>query len=154
VRDPSNDDPRYARTRMRKLAANLAEEGLDAAALARLARRAGQIEDALTHQTRSAAIRLGLGAGSSCDAAALLAEPTEIVQRLLAEAIADIGGRPPNRVGLAKVEALTQQLARAFAAGAPFSANVAGARVRLARGDLRVAPEPPRRPLAQPRVRG
>jgi tRNA(Ile)-lysidine synthase len=154
VRDPSNDDPRYARTRMRKLAANLAEEGLDAAALARLARRAGQIEEALAHQTRCAADRLGLRAGSSCDAATLLAEPTEIVQRLLAEAIADIGGRPSNRIGLGKIEALTQQLAHAYAAGAPFSANVAGARVRLVRGALRVAPEPPRRPLAQPRERG
>ena len=154
ARDPSNDDPRYARTRMRKLAANLAEEGLDAAGLARLARRAGQIEDALTHQTRCAAVRLGLAAGSSCDPAKLLAEPTEIVQRLLAEAIADIGGRPPHRIGLAKIEALTQHLARAYAAGAPFSANVAGVRVRLAHGALRVAPEPPRRPLAQPRERG
>jgi hypothetical protein len=84
----------------------------------------------------------------------LLAEPTEIVQRLLAAAIADVGGRAPSRVGLGKVEALTQQLARAYAAGAPFSANVAGARIRLARGALRVAPEPPRRSSAQPRARG
>ena len=131
VRDPANEDPRYARTRMRKLAEGLAAEGLDAAALARLARRAGQIEDALARQTHAAALRLGLGAGSSCDAGALLAEPTEIVQRLLAAAIAEVGGRAPSRVGLGKVEALTQKLARAYAAGAPFSANVAGARVRL-----------------------
>lgn len=154
VRDSANEDPRYARTRMRKIAAGLAAEGLDAAALARLARRAGQIEDALASQTRSAALRLGLGAGSTCNPDALFAEPTEIVQRLLAAAIADVGGRPPSRVGLAKVEALTQQLARAYAAGAPFSANVAGARVKLARGALRVAPEPPRRSATQPRVRG
>lgn len=154
VRDPANEDPRYARTRMRKLAAGLAAEGLDAAALARLARRAGQVEDALTLQTRAAALRLGLAAGSSCDAAALLAEPTEIVQRLLAAAIAEVGGRAPNRVGLGKVEALTQQLLQAYAAGAPFSANVAGARLRLARGALQIAPEPPRRSATQPRGRG
>ena len=154
VRDPANEDPRYARTRMRKLAAGLAAEGLDAAALARLARRASQIEDALARQTPAAALRLEFGAGSSCDAGALLAEPTEIVQRLLAAAIADVGGRAPSRVGLGKVEALTQQLARAYAAGAPFSANVAGARVQLARGALRIAPEPPRRSTTQPRVRG
>jgi len=154
VRDPANEDPRYARTRMRKLAAGLAAEGLDAAALARLARRAGQVEDALARQTQAAALRLGFGAGSSCDAGALLTEPTEIVQRLLAAAIADVGGRTSSRVGLGKVEALTQQLARAYAAGAPFSANVAGARVRLARGALQVAPEPPRRSAAQPRRRG
>jgi len=154
ARDPSNEDPRYARTRMRNLAEDLAAEGLDAPALARLARRAGQIEDALIRQTQAAAQRLGLGAGSNCDAGALLAEPTEIVQRLLAAAIAEVGGRPPSRVGLGKVEALTQKLARAYAAGAPFSANVAGARVQLARGALRVAPEPPRRSTAQPPARG
>ena len=154
VRDPANEDPRYARTRMRKLVEGLAAEGLDAAALARLARRAGQIEDALTRQTHAAALRLGLSAGSSCDAGALLAEPTEIVQRLLAAAIADVGGRAPSRVGLGKVEALTRNLFRAYAAGAPFSANIAGARVLLARGALRVAPEPPRRSATQPRARG
>ena len=154
ARDPSNQDPRYARTRMRRLASGLAAEGLDAAALARLARRASQIEDALARQTQAAAARLGLPRSARCDAAALLAEPTEIVQRLIAAAIADIGGRAPSRVGLAKVEALTQDLLRAYAAGAPFSANVAGARVRLARGAVRVEPEPPRRPPAAPRVRG
>lgn len=154
VRDPANQDPRFARTRMRQLAAGLAAEGLDAAALARLARRAGQIEEALGRQTQAAAARLGLDAGFSCDAAALLAEPTEIVQRLLAASIARVGGRPPSRVGLGKIEALTRQLANAGAAGAPFSANVAGARVRLAHGALRVAPEPPRRSATQPRVRG
>jgi len=154
VRDPANEDPRYARTRMRKLVEGLAAEGLDAAALARLARRAGQIEDALTRQTHAAALRLGLSAGSSCDAGALLAEPTEIVQRLIAAAIADVGGRAPSRVGLGKVEALTRNLFRAYAAGAPFSANIAGARVLMARGALRVAPEPPRRSASQPRTRG
>ena len=154
VRDPANEDPRYARTRMRKLAVGLAAEGLDAAALARLARRAGQIEDALARPTQAAALRLQLSAGSRCDAGALLAEPTEIVQRLLIAAIAKTGGRAPSRVGLGKVEALTQRLSQAYAAGAPFSANVAGARVRLARGALLIAPEPPRRSATQPRERG
>ena len=79
--DPSNDDPRYARTRLRPLAERLAAEGLDAAALARLARRAGQIEDALARQTEAAEARLRLIATGACDARALLAEPTEIVQR-------------------------------------------------------------------------
>ena len=153
VRDPANEDPRYARTRMRKLAKGLEIEGLDAAALARLARRAGQIEDALARQTEAASARLGFARGARCDAAALLAEPTEVVQRLLAAAIADVGGRPPSRVGLAKVEALTQRLERAYAAGATFSANVAGARVRLARGAVRVEPEPPRRSTTAPRAR-
>ena len=143
--DPSNDDPRYARTRLRPLAERLAEEGLDAAALARLARRAGQIEEALARQTEAAEARLRLIATGACDARALLAEPTEIVQRLLTATIARVGGRDASRIGLEKIETLTKALAGASAAKAPCSFNVAGARVRLARGRLKVEREPPRR---------
>lgn len=149
--DPSNDDPRYARTRLRPLAERLAAEGLDAAALARLARRAGQIEDALVRQTAASEARLRLIETGACDARALFVEPTEIVQRLLTGAIARVGGREASRVGLEKIEALTKTLAGAVAHAAPFSLNVAGARVRLARGVLTVEPEPPRRSSASPR---
>jgi tRNA(Ile)-lysidine synthase len=143
--DPSNDDPRYARARLRPLAERLAAEGLDAAALARLARRAGQTEEALVRQTEAAEARLHLIANGACEARALFAEPIEIVQRLLTGAIARVGGRDASRIGLEKIETLAKALASAVAAGAPSSLNVAGARVRLARRALRVEPEPPRR---------
>lgn len=147
ARDPSNDDPRYARTRLRALASALAEEGLDAPALARLARRAGQVEEAVTRQAEAAESRLRLVETAACDARALFAEPIEIVQRLLTAAIAKAGGRQASRVGLEKIERLAQALQRALARGAAFGANVAGARVRLnAKGGLRVETEPPRRP--------
>jgi tRNA(Ile)-lysidine synthase len=125
ARDPSNEDPRYARTRMRALLETLAAEGLYAApALARLARRAAQVEDAL---------------------ARLLAEPTEIVQRLLTSTIASIGGREASRVGLEKIEALAAGLRQAHEGGERFSANVAGAWVRSdGNGAVRVEREPPR----------
>ncbi len=146
ARDPSNEDPRYARTRLRALSAALAAEGLDAPALARLARRAGQVEEALVRQTEAAEARLGLIETGACEGNLLLAEPIEIVQRLLTAAIAKVGGREASRVGLEKIEALAQASQRALAAGEAFSANVAGARVRLgAKGALRVEPEPPRR---------
>jgi tRNA(Ile)-lysidine synthase len=149
--DPSNDDPHYARTRLRPLAERLAAEGLDAAGLARLARRAGQIEDALARQTEAAEARLRLIETGDCDACALFAEPIEIVQRLLTGAIARVGGKDASRVGLEKIETLAKALASALADGAPCSLNVAGARVRLARGAVRVEPEPPRRSSASPR---
>jgi tRNA(Ile)-lysidine synthase len=146
ARDPSNDDPRYARTRLRALGQALAAEGLDAPALARLARRAGQVEDALVRQTAAAEARLRLIETGACEARALFAEPIEIVQRLLTAAIAKIVGRQASRVGLEKIETLAQALQRALARDAAFGANVAGARVRLtAKGGLRVEPEPPRR---------
>ncbi len=72
------------------------------------------------------------------------------MQRLLTAAIAKVGGRQASRVGLEKIETLAQALHRALARGAAFSANVAGARVRLgAKGALRVEPEPPRRAPAR-----
>jgi tRNA(Ile)-lysidine synthase len=146
ARDPSNEDPRYARTRLRALAGALAAEGLDSPALARLARRAAQVDDALTRQTEAAESRLRLVATASCDARALFAEPIEIVQRLLTAAIAKVGGKAVNRVGLEKIETLAAALRRASEAHEALSANVAGARLRLgAKGALRVEPEPPRR---------
>ena len=51
-RDPSNDDPAFARTRLRKPGALLEAEGLDRAALLRLARRAGRAEAALAPDRR------------------------------------------------------------------------------------------------------
>ena len=60
----------------------------------------------------------------------MLAEPTEIVQRLLTAAIARVGGRDASRVGLEKIEALAAGLREAWSGGKRFSANVAGARLR------------------------
>ena len=59
VDDPSNADPRFARTRLRALLARLGEEGLEAEALDRLARRAGETEQALAHLTAEVEARLG-----------------------------------------------------------------------------------------------
>jgi tRNA(Ile)-lysidine synthase len=146
ARDPSNEDPRYARARLRVLMGALAAEGLDAPALARLARRAACVETALARQTAAAETRLRLVETGACEARALFEEPIEIVQRLLTAAIAKAGGRDASRVGLEKIEALAAALDEAFIAGERFSANVAGARLRCdGKGALRVEPEPARR---------
>jgi tRNA(Ile)-lysidine synthase len=145
VHDPSNDDPRYARTRMRALLKSLASEGLDAPALARLAKRAARVEEALARQTDAAEMRLQLAATGRCEAALLLAEPVEIIQRLVTATIARVGGREPSRVGLEKVEALVAGLRVALLAGERFSANICGARVRSnGKGTVWVEREPRR----------
>jgi tRNA(Ile)-lysidine synthase len=145
VRDPSNQDPRYARTRMRALLNDLSAEGLDAPSLARLARRAARIEEALERQTLAAEAHLHLIEKSACDAAKLFAEPIEIVQRLLTLAIAGVGRRDASRVGLEKIETLTADLHEAWLARERFSANLAGAHVRCdAKGALQVEKEPAR----------
>jgi tRNA(Ile)-lysidine synthase len=144
VDDPSNADPRFARTRLRALLERLSEDGLDAAALDRLARRAGETEQALAHMTADVEARLG--PEGAFDARALYAAPIAIVQRILARRIAAAGGRDPSRIGLEKVEALALGLGEALRERRAFGANVGGALVRLTvKGRLSFAPEPPRR---------
>ena len=139
VDDPSNADPRFARTRLRALLARLGEEGLDAEALDRLARRAGETEQALAHMT--AEVEARLGAEGPIDARALYAAPIAIVQRILARRIAAAGGRDPSRIGLEKIEALALGLREALKERRAFGANVGGALVRLtAKGRLSFRP--------------
>jgi len=151
VEDPSNLDPAYARPRLRRLLAALAEEGLDAERFARFARRAAEADAALARMTAEVAARLG---PDPVDASALLSEPAAVVQRVLARRIADIGGRDESRIGLEKLETLAARLADALAAGRPCAANVAGALIRLtADGRLDVVREPARRPPGSDRGR-
>ncbi len=144
VDDPSNADPRFARTRLRALLARLGEEGLDAEALDRLARRAGETEQALAHLT--AEVEARLGAEGLIDARALYAAPIAIVQRILSLRIAAAGGRDPSRIGLEKIEALALGLGEALRERRAFGANVGGALVRLTtKGRLSFVPEPARK---------
>jgi tRNA(Ile)-lysidine synthase len=144
VDDPSNADPRFARTRLRALLARLGEEGLDAEALDRLARRAGETEQALAHLT--AEVEARLGPAEPIDGRALYAAPIAIVQRIISRRIAAAGGRDPSRIGLEKVEALALGLRDALRERRAFGANVSGALMRLTvKGRLSFAPEPPRK---------
>jgi tRNA(Ile)-lysidine synthase len=144
--DPSNANPAYARTRMRALMRALADEGLDAEGLGRFARRAAEADEALARMAAETETRLGLG---PIDAAALFAEPTAIVQRVLSGRIAAIGGREEVRIGLEKIEALAERLREAAANRRTLSLNVGGTLMRLsARGKLTFAEEPARRKRA------
>jgi tRNA(Ile)-lysidine synthase len=143
VDDPSNADPRFARTRLRALLARLGEEGLDADALDRLARRARETEEALAHLT--AEVEARLGSESALDARALLGAPMAIAHRILARRIAETGGRDASRIGLEKIETLALSLREALKERRAYGANLGGALVRLStKGRLSFAPEPPR----------
>jgi tRNA(Ile)-lysidine synthase len=144
IDDPSNADPRFARTRLRALLARLDEEGLDALALDRLARRARETEEALAHLT--AEVEARLGPEETIDVRALYAAPIAIVQRILTQRIAAAGGRDPSRIGLEKIEALALNLRAALRERRAYATNVGGALVRLTvKGRLSVAPEPARK---------
>jgi tRNA(Ile)-lysidine synthase len=147
VDDPSNVDPRFARTRLRALLRELGGEGLDALNLARLARRMAEADAAL--DGAADALESRLATEGPLDAAALFAAPIALVQRVLARRIAACGGRGEDRIGLEKIEALAGALAGARSEGRAFAGNVGGALVRMtSKGQLTVAPEPPRRATA------
>jgi tRNA(Ile)-lysidine synthase len=144
IDDPSNSDPRFARTRLRALLARLDEEGLNADALDRLARRARETEEALAHLT--AEVEAQLGSEGTIDGRALFAAPIAIAHRILAGRIAEIGQRDATRIGLEKIETLTLHLRGALDDRRAFAANLGGAVVRItAKGRLSFAPEPPRK---------
>lgn len=146
VDDPSNRDTRFARTRWRSLAPALAEAGLDAPCLARLARRAARAEVALASLARAAFDRLAdVGPGlTALDADRLAAEPDEIALRVLALALHAEGG--PHPVRLDRLEACLAALTASRLAGRPVRRTLAGRLLSLGRdGCITVAPEPPRR---------
>jgi tRNA(Ile)-lysidine synthase len=144
IEDPSNTDPRFARTRLRALLGRLGEEGLDAEALDRLARRARETEEALAHLT--AEVELRVGAEGALDARALFVAPIAIAHRILARRIGETGGRDASRIGLEKIETLALNLRDALKERRAYGANLGGAVVRLtAKGRLTFAPEPPRK---------
>jgi tRNA(Ile)-lysidine synthase len=144
IDDPSNTDPRFARTRLRALLARLDQEGLNAEALDRLARRARETEEALAHLT--AEVEAQVGPEGTIDGRTLFAAPIAIAHRILAHRIAEVGQREASRIGLEKIEALTAGLRDALKERQAYGANVGGVVVRLtAKGRLSFAPEPPRK---------
>ncbi|GLK70505.1 tRNA lysidine(34) synthetase TilS [Ancylobacter dichloromethanicus] len=148
VVDPSNSDPRFARARLRELLPSLAAEGLDAAALTRLARRMARAEAALEASADAAAATLwttegGTGGPIRLARAGLAALPEEIVLRLVGRAIAARGEGP---VELAKLEALAGWIA-GLGAAEHGARTLAGALVRVNRHAVTIGPAPRRRPV-------
>jgi tRNA(Ile)-lysidine synthase len=130
--DPSNNDPAYARTRMRRLGGLLAAEGLGRAALLRLGRRAARADAALA--AHACAVRAGLKArreegGFRADISALADEPDEILLRFLADELKLISGGKPLR--LDRLEALAPRFGQALRAGVACTATLGGAALRL-----------------------
>ncbi|MGH6848148.1 MAG: tRNA lysidine(34) synthetase TilS [Methylocella sp.] len=132
IDDPSNNDPAYARTRIRRLGGLLADEGLGRAALLRLGRRAARAEAALAAHAN--AVRSGLAAqreegGFRAGISALADEPDEILLRFLADELKLISCGKPIR--LERLEALALRFGQALRAGIAFSASLGGAALRL-----------------------
>jgi tRNA(Ile)-lysidine synthase len=150
--DPSNADPRFARSRLRRLMPALADEGLTPRCLVRLARRVRRSEAAHEAVVDWAARRLGLTADTrrlALNSADWGQFPTEIALRLLGRAIGTIGTEGPVEFG--KLEALGEALEVALVRGVPrFRRTLAGAMVSLQKDCIVIDQAPARRSRPRP----
>jgi tRNA(Ile)-lysidine synthase len=149
VDDPTNRDPRFARSRLRALMPALAREGLDAGRLALLARRLQRAEGALETDVDVAMTSVSEGPWSGTGPVALEANkffdlPPEIGVRLLSRAVAQTGSEGAPQLG--KVETLYELLATAKKLGdLGLRRTLAGAMITLTKMRVAVERAPPRR---------
>jgi tRNA(Ile)-lysidine synthase len=147
--DPSNADPRFARSRWRKILPLLAAEGLDASCLARVAERAQRADEALAAQSREAMARVMLGQEvgvTRLDGRALACEPFEIAVRVLAVVLGGTRRPGESAIRLQRLEECTRVLCEASRAGQAARRTIGGKLVAIARsGVVTIAPEGPRR---------
>jgi tRNA(Ile)-lysidine synthase len=146
--DPSNRDPRYTRVRLRGLMHLLAEEGLDAAQLARLARRLKRADIAIEQAVDRAVVELFVelpGAPAiAIESRRFTDLPAEVALRLLGRAMARVGDEGPVELG--KLEALKTALDEAQNRREKlFRRSLAGAIVTLKDRQILVERAPPRR---------
>jgi tRNA(Ile)-lysidine synthase len=146
--DASNEDPAFARTRLRGLRGLLEAEGLDRSALLRLARRAARAEAALAETT--AATRSNLAMKRTADdvqiaGGALAKVPDEIFLRIIeAEVLALSQGR--DHLRLDRLERAAAEAASALKENRAFATTLADARIAVTRdGYLRISRAPARR---------
>lgn len=149
AQDPSNHNPRFARTRLRAMLPLLEAEGLDAPRFARLAARLARADAALEAATDAAARDVCLSAaGTMAPAqlrrARLTALPEEISLRLLGRAIESLAESP---VELGKLEALHGWI-RALDGAARGARTLAGTLVRVERDVVLVRTAPARKSIS------
>lgn len=143
--DPSNQNPRFTRARLRTLMPRLALEGLDARGFARLAARMRRADATIEFAVEAASDSLAprpwrAGGPVAFEAAGFASLPAEVALRLLGRAIAHAGNE--GSVELAKLESLYDTMRQA---GSRLRRTLAGALITLDRERLVVERAPARR---------
>ncbi len=141
LEDPSNRDPRFLRVRIRRHLAGLGDSGLAVDRLTQLARRMRRARAALDAASAAALARVAaIFPEGYCwiDAAALKQVEEEIALRVIARAVAAVGGRvyPPR---LARVERFWRALCEDRLAG---GRTLGGCRIVPRRQGLLLCREP------------
>ena len=151
LRDPSNENPKFARARLRALGATLAAPGLDREALLRLGRRAARAGAALEACAAQAQARALVELDASFarfDAETLRNCPREILIRLIEAQILRLGGGAPR---LDRLERAAEAVASALEARTRARLTLAGVLIDASPPSLWMKLAPPRGET--PRVR-
>jgi tRNA(Ile)-lysidine synthase len=151
IDDPSNEDRRFERVRLRAVADELAGIGLTPRMLSLAAmrqRRAVAALEAATDALQAAAVDLNGGMFAAINMAAWLAAPEDIRVRLTGRVLSAFGGASPP-ADLAQVE----RLAAALSSGGATRQTLGGCDVRACRKVIRVFRERGRADLADIRLR-
>jgi len=140
IEDPSNENPSYARVRVRKARALLAAEGLGADRLAETMRNLGRARAALEAAAIGVMVQsVGIDPGGWAwlDPAVLTKAPRETALRVLGALLATIGGGayPPR---LARTERLYDEL---LIGGLGGGRTLGGCRVVESRGSILICRE-------------
>jgi tRNA(Ile)-lysidine synthase len=123
VEDPSNRDPKYARTRLRSLAASFAAEGLTAAKLADTAARLGRSRVAMEEAVSKALARsvtIHPAGIAIVDPDPLRALPQDTALRCLTRILTTISGAEYGP-RMARLETLHDRISRGLTSGATLS---------------------------------
>ncbi len=132
IRDPSNQNPSFARTRLRNLLPDLAREGLERDGFARLASRARRAEEALDQVAQARFDHLHTIDPSgyvTLDGLSWLEEPEEIRIRLIGLALIRTKGSSPKPDPIARleqIETLNGLLEQALIKGEAFRQTLGG----------------------------
>lgn len=150
--DPSNEDTRFKRVRLRALMPLLATEGLTPERLGTLAARARRTEEAIELLARRGMSDLVIRKAPDGGAVRLvsgpfLSEPFELALRMLRQAMFTIG--TPEQQGsvipLGKLEILLRNLRMAIRDDRPFRTTLAWCVIAYGSGYIEVRTAPPRR---------
>jgi len=149
-RDPSNENPKFARAKLRALAATLSQQGLDRDALLRLGRRAARAEEAIkasAAQAQERALAEREANRARFDSDALRELPLEILLRLLEGQILRLGAKAPR---LDRLERATEAVADALERRARLKLTLAEVLIEVAEAAVTLSRAPPRATRPRP----
>jgi tRNA(Ile)-lysidine synthase len=143
--DPSNSNPAFARTRLRKLAEPFQSLGFSIEKAQKLSQRARKADEAVDWAAEQCLVRAAISPdGDDYDLRHVEIAPRAVLERFLSRALARVAGQPPQR--LDRLESLAEKLDLALRTGQSLRLTLGGCAATLKQDKvLRLRREPQRR---------